>query len=913
MKRREPARAARRSEVPPTPRFVPPAYNCTTLHRPRLEDRLVDAARTRAATVVSAPAGYGKTLLVATTCRRLETTGSRSVWIHLDARDNSYDRLVQTLDAAFRPNDTARRSRFGRVRGQGTAGGTYTYLVEWLEDLATEDSPIILVLDDYEVVDDPAIHELLDGLITSFIPNVHIIVLSRGKPPLSLSTLRHRRQLCEIGRESLAFTGAEIAALLEREFLLEVTPDNLAVIEARTEGWPVAVQLVGMALSHRSDATGFIEGLSGCDTDVADFLSAEVLARQPPELVEFLLRISPLSRVCADLCCAVTGSADSARLLDEIVRSNLLLFPIDRNNHWFRFHPLFREFLTAQLPLHPEISVEAIHHSAMAWCEENDEPADAINYALELRDPAIAARLLRQHAERFVYTTGDHSLFLAWMARLPDRPDEYGFELKYWQAWALSISHRLEEAESVLAELRAYVDRRESGQPDQTLAARTEIIDILIALFRDRLSECVQTTRKWLDRHPEAAPFDTCSIATALAAAASGIGEFALARSALQTARYTAEAARSPYAENWVGVVEGHVAMSTGDYRFAHTVLKHQFEATSRSLGHASSALSTVSLLLSETCYALGDTEAAVKYLKFGLPHINDHGLIESAAAGFRVMIRTRERHGGYQEALKACFDCERIAPVYGPRLSLHLLNEYVGLLLRHDDTEKATEAAGFDGRRFHNPALADAGNGDDTSPLVAALIKGRILLAQDRPDAALEILSPAIASAGRTHRHAHRIELLTLRGRAWQGKGRHRRACRSLAEAVNDAASLGMVQLFLDEGPAIGRLLDEVICQLADTPGIDLDFLRRIGMPAGQPQAAVAASAEEGLAAESLAPREVEILRLLQAGLTNKEVAARLFLSLKTVKWYLYNLYPKLGVKNRTGALAKARELDLI
>lgn len=912
MKGRAPIATTPGTEARPASRFVPPTYNCTTLRRPRLEDQLLDAVHTRAATVVSAPAGYGKTLLVATTCRELEARGSRTVWIHLDARDNSYDRLVQTLDAAFRPNDTAHRSRFGGVHPRGTAGGSYTYLVEWLADLATEGSPIVLVLDDYEVVDDPTIHELLDGLITSFIANVHIIVLSRGKPPLSLSTLRHRQQLCEIGRESLAFTGPEIAALLKEAFLLDVTPDNLAIIEARTEGWPVAVQLVGMALSHRGDATGFIEGLSGCDTDVADFLSAEVLAHQPPELVDFLLRISPLSRVCTDLCRAVTGSDDSARLLDEIVRSNLLLFPIDRNNHWFRFHPLFREFLTAQLPLHPEISPESIQHAAMAWCEANDEPADAINYALELRDPAIAARLLREHAERFVYTTGDHSLFLVWMARLPDRPDEYGFELKYWQAWALSISHRLEEAESVLAELRTYVERRESGQSDPTLAARTEIIGILIALFRDRLSECVRTTRQWLDRHPEAAPFDTCSIATALAAAASGIGEFALARSALQKARYTAEAARSPYAENWVGVVEGHVAMSTGDYRFAHTVLEHQFEATSRSLGHASSALSTVSLLLSETCYALGDTEAAVKYLKFGLPHINDHGLIESAAAGFRVMIRTRERHGGFQEALRAYFDCERIAPVYGPRLSLHLLNEYVGLLLRHNETEKATEAAGFDGRRFHNPVLTGAGNGDDTSPLVAALIKSRILLAQDRPDAALEILSPTIASAGRNHRHAHRIELLTLRGRAWQAKGKYRRACRSLAEAVNDAASLDMAQLFLDEGPAIGRLLDEVSGQLADTPGIDLDFLRRIGMPAAQPQA-VAASAEVDLAAESLVPREVEILRLLQAGLTNKEVAARLFLSLKTVKWYLYNLYPKLGVKNRTGALAKARELDLI
>jgi LuxR family maltose regulon positive regulatory protein len=905
--------AASRDILRSAQRFTPPVYNFRALRRPRLESPIQEAVKMRAATLVSAPPGYGKSLLVATACRALEEESrARTIWIHLDARDNSYDRLVRTLDLAFRPKE-ARDVDAPRLKCRKLPSGGYTYLVEWLQDRADQEGTQILVLDDYEVVEDPEIHGLIDDLITRCIPNAHIIILSRTTPPLPLSRLRHRQLLCEIGRAELAFTREEISSLLSEQFHLDVSEENLRVVEERTEGWPVAVQLVGTALSQRPDATTFISDLSGCDTDVADFLSGEVLSRQAPELVDFLVRISPLTRVSVDLAIAVTGSPDAGHWLDRIVKSNLLLFPIDRNSTWLRFHPLFRQFLLAQLSRHPTISRDAILRVATEWSDRNDLPADAINYALELDDPATAARLIMQHAERFVYTTGGHSQFLAWVARLKSYPAEYSFELKYWQAWALIISHRTYDAANVLAELEQLLEKEgDARQPDRR-RSRMDIIRILVLVFKDRLSECMNTATEWLAANQDAPPFDTCSMATSLAAASCATGEFAIGRSALQTARYASEASRSPYAESWVGAVEGIIAMALGDYTTARTVLINQYEATSRALGFSSSALSNISLLLSAVCYEMGDLDEASRYLKYGLPHISDHGLIECAAAGFRVLIRSKEKLEGFEEAVNACYLCERHSRSYGPRLSVLLLHEYVCLMLRHGKVDKAVESTAFDGQDFQNPSINAHEGAEELYQLVTALIKSRVLLAAGQADMALRTLSPALATAARTNRKTYKIELLIIRSRAEAAAGKSQRAHRTLLEALTEASSLGLVQAFFDEGPELVPALQAVMPMLTQLPDANQRFIDLISSAFSPSEARQSSDEEELLDPTSLTQREVQILRLIESGFTNEAIAGRLFLSLRTVKWYLYNIYPKLGVKNRTGALAKAKKMGLM
>lgn len=901
--------------VPSASRFVPPAYNCNTLRRPRLEQQICDAVKTRAATIVAAPAGYGKSLLVAKTCETLEKQGARIAWIHLDKRDNSYERFVQTLDLLFRPKHSAKKGAVAEAPTGPRRGRADTYLLQWLEALSDEKSPYVIILDDYEVVNDPAVHQLVDALITSFIPHVHTLILSRVTPPLSFSMLRHRRQLLTLGSADLSFSADEIRSLLKDHFQHDVSEHSLSIIQCRTEGWPVAVQLVGMALSQRQDSTTFIENLSGCDTDVADFLNGEVLSRQPADLVDFLMRISPLTRVSAPLCAAVTGIPDAARLLDQTVRANLLLFPIDRNNIWFRFHPLFREYLNSQLARHSEILRDDILRPAMEWSEVNDLPADAINYGLELTDNAGVAKLIVQHADRFVLTTGEHSLFLDWMNRLQLYLEEDAFDLKYYQAWSLVISLKFHEAKQAFSEMNTLYAASKSNPPDaktRKKLARLGIIDTLIRIFDDKMIEARGLAADWLEMYTEAEPFDKISMSCCLAGTCCATSEFELSKVSLQNARSAAVTEISPFEAAWVGSLEGHTALSAGDYRLARSILLPVFESTSHELGYASSVLSTVSLFLSDACYGVGDLEGASKYLKFGLPHIHDHGLIESAAAGCRVMIRTKYLESGFDEALNACYHCESIARHRPNRLSLLVLYEKVHLVLRHGRVSSAVEYTGFDGEHFRSAILAVRGTPEELSELVSTLIKIRVLIALNRHERALRLVSPLLAWATRQARRAYVVELLILRSIAEAAIGKPQQAHRSLLEACGEAMQVGMTQIFRDEGDALSPLIEVVVPMLIKRPDYDPAFVNAIACSA-QAIRSSTGEVDETPPAEPLSSREIQILQLLDSGMTNEGVAAHLFLSLRTVKWYLYNIYPKLGVKNRTGALAKARRLRMI
>ncbi|MDD3765226.1 MAG: LuxR C-terminal-related transcriptional regulator [Nevskiales bacterium] len=895
-------------------RFAAPSYNCVVVRRTRLEERLRDAMATRAATLVSAPAGYGKSLLVAAVCAALDPGGERTVWIQFDPRDNSYERIIETLDDALRPGAADKGSASAVVRGgRRGAAAVGSYLFDWLRSRAESRGGLVLVLDDYEVVEDPAVHDLFDSLIRQAIPDVHIVILSRTQPPLSLSVLRHRGQLCEIGRADLAFSADEIAELIQGRFSRQVTPENLRIIGAKTEGWPVALQLVGAALSQRDDANAFVSELSGCDSDVADFLSREVLARHPAELVEFLIQVSPLVRISDDLCTAITGLRHSSQLLHQAVRSHLLLFPTDRNGTWFRFHPLFRDFLIGQMPRYPQIHREEILRAAVGWCEKNGYPADAINYALELSDARTAIRLITQYAERFVYERGEHAQFLKWMDTVGGWEVHGSFDLAYWHAWALIISHRIYEASHVLRYLERSCAAAADAAGDRHARARVEIIRVLVMLFSDRLGDCVNAASEWLDTYTDSDPFDVCSMATTLAEASCATGEFAVGRSALQTAQLAAESARSPYATSWVGAVDGHLAMAVGDFPRARRLLTKRFESVSAELGYSSSALSTTSLLLAGTCYELGDLVDAARYLKFGLSHIKDHGLVESAAAGFRVLIRTKERVDGFDAALEACYDCEQWANAYGPRLTLMLLYEYCCLALRHGQTDKAYEAAGFEGGRFVSAALSRNESAEGVYGLVAAIIRIRVLMAAGRADAAAELIAPWLAVAAGTNRKAFKVELLILRSRVEALRGEVQRSRRTLLEALMEAAPLGMVQIFADEGDQIRALLEAAMPMFVQNPDAKTAFVNAIGRLVSQAGQDDPDAADRAVPYEPLSDREIQILQLIDTGLTNKEVASRLLLSLRTVKWYLYNIYPKLGVKNRTGAVAKARALGLL
>jgi LuxR family transcriptional regulator, maltose regulon positive regulatory protein len=896
----------------PISRFSPPEYRGTTVRRPRLEQRVKDAIGQGAATIVVAPGGFGKTLLLSTLCRDIQSAGARVYWMHMDS-DSTYEGLIQTLNTILDP-DRAAGQRVANPAIQAPQRKVIdTYLLDWLDAFSTREHRFVLIFDDYEVIEDAAIHQLIDRIITSSIPNVHVVVLTRVMPPLSTTLLRHRQQLCTIDSSDLAFTREETATLLAAHLEVEAGSSVVDIVSLRTEGWPVIVQLVGMTLSRSDDSAEFLENLSGRDVDVSKFLNDEILSLHPPELVEFLIRISPLTKVSVPLCMAVTADPDAGRLIEATVAANLLLFPIDRNHTWFRLHPLFREYLRSRLATRRDINVESLYLSAVAWSEGQNLPIDAINYALELQDHTLAVGLLLKYADLFILQTGNHSLFLRWMEKLRPGPGVDAFNLKYYQAWALVISLRTLEGERALADL-VELHRRDGGPPGQARAVSNEsrigIIEILLLIFTDRLAQCRRAAQAWLDTYRAADPFDTCAISTSLAVAACGTADFELAESSLRVARRASSDGRSPYEDSWVGAIEGHLAIARGDYRFARAVLERQFGIARSALGLSSSVLSTVSLFLSDVCYALGQTGDAQEYLQFGLSHLHDHGLIETAAAGCRVMLRTTARQSGFADALNASSRFEHIAQHYPARLLDHINHEKTCLALRHGRTDLAEQFSGFSRVRPWPITLEVAPDGDPLAPLVQAMTRIRVLLHSGQSGPAQELITAASMLAVQTRRLACRVELMLLRAQVERALGKTRLARRTLTEACLDAMRAGLVSVIRDEAHHLGALLDDVHAAVVSHPGCDAAFVSAIWPQRGASAGVNQPAAADDQAVAELSAKEARLLKLLSSGSTNAEAAAEMFLSIKTVKWYLSGIYRKLGVTNITGALDKARKL---
>lgn len=899
----------------PAAKFTPPEYGGTTLRRQRLEQRVKQSLDGGAATVIVAPGGYGKTLLVATLCKDMQASGARVYWLHMDS-DSTYEGLIQTLNAIVDANRT------NEIQSDATELPAVqrklidAYLLDWLDFFRACECRFVLIFDDYEVITDLAIHQLIDRIITSSIPNLHVLVLTRAVPPLSTTLLRHRQQLCIIDSAEMSFTRDETASLLAAHLKQEASAEVINVVTQRTEGWPVIVQLVGMTLSRSDDSAEFLEHLSGRDIDVSMFLNDEILALQPVPLVEFLIRISALGRVCAPLCVAATGIPDAEQFIEATVAANLLLFPIDRAHTWFRLHPLFREYLRSRLSRRRDIDVAPILRAAAAWSDAENLPIDAINYALELSDHTLAVQLLLKYADLFILQTGSHSLFLRWMEKLRPTAGVDAFNLKYYQAWALAISLRTREAVRALSELEALYERDGGAAGDDEHAfksSRIGIIKILLAVFTDRLVECSQMAQGWLRTYRAADPFDVCAINTALAAAACGTADFELAESSLRLARKASADGRSPYEDGWVGAIEGHLALSRGDYRSARTGLKRQFQIAKAALGNASSVLSTISLFLADACYALGDTAEAEQYLQFGLSHLHDHGLVETAAAGCRVIIRTTYKRDGFFDALEAGHRFERVAPHYPDRLVILINYEKTCLALRHGRLDLATQFSGFTTEKAAAFTLDAAADVDPLSQLVGALMRIRMLLHSGHTDAALKLSIAALALATLSKRVGYRVELLVLRARVERAAGRGRLARRTLVEACLEAMQAGLVSVIRDEGDHLTELLEEVHAAVLLHPDPAPAFLAAI-WPAGR----AADGVEQRLGAdlegiEELSAKEARLLKLLSSGSTNAEAAAQLFLSIKTVKWHLTRIYKKLGVSNITGALDKARRLKII
>jgi LuxR family maltose regulon positive regulatory protein len=887
--------------------------------RPRLVERLEEGLA-RGLLLVCAPAGFGKTSLLADWARR----GGRPVaWLSLDQADNDPARFWRHAVAALDRARPGIAEQVAPLLGPPPPRSFEGLVTALINQLAARPDQVVLVLDDYHLVEAQPVHASLGFLLEHRPSGLHLALTSRADPPLALARLRGRGQLAELRDADLRFTAEEAAALLRGAVGPDLPEAAVAVLAVRTEGWAAGLQLAGLSLRGQADVAGFVASFSGSHRFVLDYLTEEVLERQPAPVRTFLLETSVLERLSGPLCDAVTGRTDSQQLLEQVERANLFLVPLDEVRGWWRYHQLFADLLRARLQQQQPERVPQLHRAAAAWSEARGLADDAVRYALAAGDAAWAARLAERHADELLLHSQGATV-QRWLAALPAELVGSRPRLLLAQARLTLLSGRVEGVDDLLDTAEgAFAEAADEPYEPSTSRAASLLANVpaTIALDRAYLAElrgdadrAIAFGRQALTEIGE----DEWMLQSN-ASGYLGVAEWLGGRLA------AAERLLSSTIAQWLRAGQRQLAVRTchhlGQVQRAQGRLDAALRTYQRALEVAAPpgqpALPSAGMAqvgMAEVAYQRGELDAALEHLTEGLGLCRQLVYTPPLATGLATLAWIRQTHGDSAGALDAIDEAEGVAPSRGVATLLNPAPALrARLLLARGDLAAAARWT------------KQRGLGADDQPSYPHepeyLVLARVLLAQDRPDQALGLLARLRAAAAAQGRLGSLIEIQALWALALAGSGDEAGAVAVLAEALTLACPQGYVRVFADEGAPMAALLGRLVAAQRTVQsaagGVPLDCLARLlrafDAKAAEPRSGRgAAGAVPGLV-EQLTDRELQVLGLLAAGRSNQRIAGELVVSLDTVKKHVGHLLDKLGAANRTEAVARARELGLL
>jgi ATP/maltotriose-dependent transcriptional regulator MalT len=887
----------------PQPGFVP---------RPRLV-RALGEGLARGRVLVCAPAGFGKTALLADWVRG---AGRPVAWLGLDGGDSDPAVFWRYAVAAL---DRARPGLAGRV-GPPSADGLATVLIN---ELTADPCPdeVLLVLDDYHLVDSGPVHESVAFLLENLPPGLRVVVSGRADPPLPLARLRARGQLAELRAADLRFTPQEAAALLGETAGPGLPGTAVAALAARTEGWAAGLQLAGLSLRGRADPAGFAAAFSGSNRFVLDYLGDEVLDGQPGQVREFLLETSVLERLSGQLCDAVTGRADSQAMLQDIERAGLFLMPLDEVRGWWRYHHLFADLLRARLQAEQPGRAQALHRAAAAWSEDHDLPDDAVRHALAAGDADWAARLVEAHVA-VLLGRSEGATLRRWFSALPAESVRRRPRLCLAQAFGAAMGFQLQALEGLLddAERAFAISGDEPYEPHGPAADRNVLANVPagIALLRAILARLRGNAALAADYNRQAMALLTEDdwLLRSFVRWNQAMADWAGGRLG-PAERVLAEvlAERRAADEFFAGFLAMRVCYDLGEVQRAQGNLDAALATYSQALGtdgeSGQSAHEGIAHVgLAQVLYERNELDAALDHATQGVTLCRHLAFTPPLAAGLTAVARIRQAHGDAAGALEVMDEAGHAG--LSPQVITMLNQQRARLLLAQGDVLAAT--------RWTTAAGLSPDDEPTYSREQAYLLLARVLLAQGDPGPALTLLQRLLGGAVSQGRTGSIIEIQALRALALAAHGDQAGALAALSEAVTLGRRPGYVRVFADEGAPMRALLGQLPAarpnQQHAADGIDPGYLTAILRACGQPDAAPpqrrAGAPVPGLA-EPLTERELEVLRLLAAGRSNQRIARELVVALDTVKKHVTHVLGKLGAANRTEAAARARELGLI
>ena len=900
--------------------------------RPRLFEKLDKGARGRF-TLVSAPAGFGKTTLVS----EWASLGSVPVaWLSLDEGDNDQVHFLLYFIAAL-------QSVRGNVGETALAvlqspqppeiepllQGLINEIADFPDDPPTvleRSSPLpsdeeyagqgfVLVIDDYHFLDTPQIHNAVVFLIEQLPPQMHLVITTREDPPLPLARWRARNQMTEIRASDLRFSEAEAADFLNQIMGLELTADDIAALESRTEGWIAGLHLAALSLQLHPDRIEFIQSFAGDDRHVADYLIGEVLSRQPEDVQRFLLHSSILERMCGPLCDALMdndeASGGSQGILEHLEQANLFIVPLDNKRRWYRYHHLFADLLRARLRgTHPE-RIPDLHRLASAWYERNDLITEALGHALAAADFEQAARLAASNALPMLMR-GEVATVQNWLDALPRQIIRSNPRLCIDQAWVLHLNQRPEAIEPLLQDAERALESVDHAEHASTSSWLGEVFALRAWVKRSQgeLAEAIELSHEALERLTEEHVFALCLNLVSLAGALRYVGDTAQAIQVLTDCIPLCQSAGNylgvmadtyDLAELWV--MQGHLHRAKG-------VLGDALQWATQQGVQQMPATSMVYIKLGDVLREQNDLQAAEDHLSTGI-ELSEGRLAIVSGQAYLSMARLKQALGDAATARNALQQAEHAVRGWEtPEIVADMAAHRARLCLDQGDLPAAIRWVHSSGIRSNKelPYLHE----------FELLTLARVLIAQGSTqhdegtlDEAMELLAQLRQTAGAGERMGLVIEISILQALALSQipvRGRRQDDALAVLEpALELAEPEGYVRMFVDEGEPMARLLYDAAAR-----GIAPDYAGRLLAAFPDVSPAQPKRPPDDMI-EPLSARELEVLSLLAEGLTNQEIAAKLHLSLNTVKVHCSNIYGKLGVNSRMQATAKARSLGIL
>ena len=927
-------------------KFFVPTSSHELISRPRLT-RLLDEGIGRPLTLVSAPAGSGKTTLLSAWMQAHQPGHPRVAWVSLDEGDNNLVRFwtyaLTALDHV-QPGLCTELVSYLHARQSPPIQSVLTALIN---RLAERTEQVLLVLDDYHLVTEQAIHRSLTYLLDHLPSQLRVILSTRSDPPLPLSWLRARGQVLEMRADQLCCTQEETRAFLHEVMGLTLADQELAGVEDRTEGWFAGLQLLALSLQRHTDPGNLLDEVSGSQRYILDYLTDEVLQRQDESVQTFLLYTSIVERLTAPLCDALMERSGSQQMLELLDQTNVFIVPLDMQRCWYRYHVLFGEALRYRLEQTQGELVPALHHRACAWYAEHGQTTEAIAHAIAAREWPWAADLIEQ-VSALTWGSGEHAMVRRWLEQLPvevvrARPRlclAYARTL-FMVAPYTTIERWLHDAETAVW---------------ATVSAATDGAKDLIPTGNALRASAAHSSGRISSAEPGARPPSGQQEQDNL------LGEIAAYRAIITgdylgeghvTLGFCQQALAHLSAQDLLARAQVAYARALASHAFGDIVAAIQSAREATALAQAAGNTSSGILYLCRTAYSLlvhGKLHEAVQVAQraallgttpVGLPHamlcwayifqadvLREWNRLDEALelalqavrlseqtetvmgldVGYTVLMSVYLARGELEAAGSAFQQAEEaLAQTYSPyRCDAYLIVDWVRFWMASGAVEHATLWA---------QELAQQGS--VSSPLARErqdVARARMLLAQKRPTEALSLLEPLQVGAKKQERFSHVIEMYVLQALAHHLRGEEQEALTILAQAVRLAEPEYYIRHFVDEGPQVAVLLTRLREQQrrrGPTP-----YLDAVLAAFRQDSTAHARAGQRTMAQPLLNPlseRERDVLQLLARGDSNPEIAEVLVLSVDTVKRHVYNIFSKLGVKNRVQAVTRARALSLL